>query len=128
VYLYFRRPQRQDPRQAMYHAFEALQDVLDGDLDIEEATRIEAQLAIAKNPDRDESRGHSYGIVSLAEAISHFLQMEKQHLSTAEPGLWKRMTTLTMSCFGHPLPPQARLARTNAIVQVFNNQVSCFTR
>jgi hypothetical protein len=86
VYLYFRRPQRRDPRQAMYYAFEGLQDALDGDLDAEEAARIEAQLAIARQSDRDE-------IVSLAEAISHYLQKEKQHLSAAEPGHWKRTAT-----------------------------------
>ena len=57
-----------------YHAFEGLQDALDGDLDAEEAARIEAQLAIARQSDRDE-------IVSLAEVISHYLQKEKQHLS-----------------------------------------------
>ena len=55
VYLYFfRRPHQKDPRKAMYHAFEGLQDALDGDLDSEEATRIEGQLAIAKQSDRDE--------------------------------------------------------------------------
>ena len=59
VYLYFRRPQQQDSRQAMYHAFEGLQDAFDGDLDAEKAAQIEAQLAIAKQSDRDE-------IVSLA--------------------------------------------------------------
>jgi hypothetical protein len=86
VYLYFRRPRRRDPRQAMYYAFEGLQDALDGDLDTEEAARIETLLAIARQSDRDE-------IVSLAEAISHHLQKEKQHLSAAEPGYWKRTAT-----------------------------------
>jgi hypothetical protein len=84
VYLFFRRPQHPDPRQAMYHAFEGLQDALDGDLDSAEAARVGSQLAIAANSDRDE-------IVSLAEALSGFLQVENQHLSAAEPGLWKRM-------------------------------------
>jgi hypothetical protein len=84
VYLYFRRPQRPDPRQAMYHALEGLQEALDGDLDTAEAARMEAQLAIAVNSDRDK-------IASLAEALSGFLQAEKQQLSTAEPGFWKRM-------------------------------------
>jgi hypothetical protein len=83
VYLYFRRPHHGDPRAAMYHAIEELQDVLDGDLDTEEADRIEAQLAIAKQSDRGE-------IVSLANAISSYLQKEKQNLSAAEPGYWKR--------------------------------------
>lgn len=84
VYLYFRRPHRVDPRKAMYHAFEGLQDALDGGLDTEEAARIEAQLAIAKQSDRDE-------IVSLANAISYYLQKEKRHLAAAEPGHWKRI-------------------------------------
>jgi hypothetical protein len=86
VYLYFRRSQRPDPRQAMYHALEGLQDALDGDLDTAEAARIEEQLAIARGSERDE-------VVSLAEAVSGFLQVEKQHLAVAEPGLWKRMVT-----------------------------------
>jgi hypothetical protein len=86
VYLLYRRPQRPDPRRALYHAFEGLQDALDGNLDIEEAARIEAQLAIARNADRRE-------IVSLAEAMDGCLQAEKPHLAAAEPGLWKRMVT-----------------------------------
>jgi hypothetical protein len=84
VYLYFRRPQHLDPRQATYRAFEGLQDALDGDLDIEAAGRIEAQLAIAKSSDRD-------AIASLAEALSGVLQVEKQHLPAAEPGFWRRI-------------------------------------
>jgi hypothetical protein len=86
VYLYFRRSQHPDPRQAMYHTFEGLQDALDGDLDATEATRIEDQLAIATDSDRDE-------IVAMAEALRGFLQAEKQHLSAAKPGLWKRVVT-----------------------------------
>jgi hypothetical protein len=86
VYLFFRRSQRPDPRQAMYHALEGLQDALDGDLDTEEATRIEAKLDIAMSSDRDE-------IVPLAEAVSGFLQAERQHLSAAEPGPWRRVAT-----------------------------------
>lgn len=93
VYLHFRRPhQEEDPRKAMYHAFEGLQDALDGDLDTEEAARIEAQLTIAKESDRGE-------IVSLANAISHYLQKEKRHLSAAEPGYWKR-TAMRVDAFG----------------------------
>ncbi|MGB5933653.1 MAG: hypothetical protein WBH57_11380 [Anaerolineae bacterium] len=92
VYLYFRRPHQEDPRKAMYHAFEGLQDALDGDLDTEEAARIETQLAIAKQSDRDE-------IVSLANAISYYLQKEKRHLSAAEPGYWKR-TAMRVDAFG----------------------------
>jgi hypothetical protein len=86
TYLYFRRPHTQDPRQALYRAFEGLHDALDGHLDAEEAASLEAQLDIAKRSDRDE-------IVSLANAISDYLQKEKRHLQAAEPGYWKRAAT-----------------------------------
>jgi hypothetical protein len=86
VYLHFRRPYRRDPRRAMYDVLEELQDALDGDLDAEEAARMEARLAIARKSNRTE-------IVSLAEAIGDYLRKEKKHLSEAEPGYWKRATT-----------------------------------
>lgn len=84
VYLTFRRPQIKDPRRAMYHAFEGLQDALDGDLDAAEAARIETHLAIAEQSDRDE-------IVSLANAIGDYLRVRKQHLPAEEPGYWRRI-------------------------------------
>lgn len=86
VYLAFRHPRQQDPRQALYYVFEGLQGAVDGDLDTDEAARIEAQLAIARQSDRGE-------VVSLANAISTYLQKEKRHLSAAEPGYWKRIVT-----------------------------------
>jgi hypothetical protein len=86
VYLYFRRPHRGSPRSVMYRVFEDLQDVLDGHLDTREAVDIEANLAIARQSDRPE-------IVSLANAIGDFLREEKEHLSTAEPSYWTRITT-----------------------------------
>jgi len=83
LYLYFRRERPEDPRQAMYHAFEGLLDAIDGDLDAEEAARIEGQLAIAVQSDRQE-------IASLAEAIRDYLKKNKKHLAAASPGFWKR--------------------------------------
>lgn len=83
VYLYLRRPHQQDARTAMYRALEGLQDALDGDLDTDEAARIEVQLTIARQSDRQT-------IVSLANSISDYLRQEKQHLSAAEPGYWTR--------------------------------------
>ena len=86
VYLALRRQQRQDPRKAMYRALEGLQDALDGDLDVDEATRIEVWLAIAKQSDRNH-------IASLANAIGDYVQVEKQHFPAAEPGYWKQTAT-----------------------------------
>ncbi len=95
VYLYFRRPRQKDPRSAMYHALDALQDALDGDLDTEEAERIDMQLSVARRSDRQE-------IASLAKAIGDFLQEERRHLAAAEPDFWKRIAMRT-SAFGSRL-------------------------
>jgi hypothetical protein len=92
VYLYFRRSRQENPRAAMYHALEGLQDTLDGDLDVAEADRIEAQLAIAKGSDREE-------ILSLADAINTYFQQEKGHLAAAEPDFWKRIA-MGVDAFG----------------------------
>jgi hypothetical protein len=108
VYLYFRRPHQEDPRNAMYRAFEGLQDALDGDLDAEEAARIEAQLAIASKSDRDE-------IVSLANAISTYLQKEEQHLSAAEPGYGKRIV-VRVDAFGQRLGRRMHRAFISALL------------
>jgi hypothetical protein len=83
-YVTFRRPRERDPRKAMYHVFEGLKDVLDGDLDAAEASRMEAQVAIAEQSDRDQ-------IAFLANAVGRFLHQEKEHLPAAEPGTWRRV-------------------------------------
>ena len=84
VYLHFRRPNKADPRNVMYHILDQVQDALDGDLDKAEAARIERQLAIAKQSDREE-------IVTLANALSAYLQEEKGYLAAAEPDFLKRV-------------------------------------
>jgi hypothetical protein len=83
VYLYFRWPHQENSRKAMYHVLEGLKDALDGDLDQKEAARIEAQLTIARSADRGE-------ILSLADAVTSYLEREKDRLLAAEPGFWKR--------------------------------------
>ena len=111
VYLYLRRPHHKDPRKAMYQALEGLQHALDGDLDTDEATRIEAQLALARGSDRDE-------IVSLANAISSYLQQEKRHLSAAEPGYWKR-TAIRVDAFGIRLGRRRHRAIISALLPLW---------
>ncbi len=83
VYLYFRRPRQENPRKVMYHVLEGLQDALDGNLDQKEAARIEAQLAIARSSRQPE-------ILSLAGAITSYMEQEKDHLLAAEPGILRR--------------------------------------
>jgi hypothetical protein len=86
VYLLFRRPHQKDPRRALYHALEVVQDALDGDLDSAEGAEIEAKLVSAKRSSRKE-------IVSLATAIGTFLEKERGNLPLAKPGAWKRIAT-----------------------------------
>jgi hypothetical protein len=83
VYLYFRRPRLENPRKAMYHVLEGLQDALDGDLDQEEVARIQAQLTTASSSDQPE-------ILSLVGAITSYMEQEKDRLLAAEPGIVKK--------------------------------------
>lgn len=84
LYLYFRKPRREDPRKAIYHALEGLQDLIDGDLDPVEKARIEAKLAHA-------SRAQEHDIRSLADALNNYLQSHTTRLVEAKPGFWRRM-------------------------------------
>ena len=83
LYIYFRKPRRQDPRKAMYHALEGLQDLADGDLDPDEKARIEAQLVIASHAGEPEIR-------SLADTLGAYLQQHEDYLVEARPGFWRR--------------------------------------
>lgn len=83
LYLYFRRSNQEDSRQAIYHALDGLKDILDGDLDQEEAAQIEDQLAIA-------GRSENSSISNLASVLSSYLGQEKAHLSEARTSFWRR--------------------------------------
>lgn len=83
LYLYFRKPRQEDPRKALYHALEGLQDILDDDLDLAENAWIETKLAIA-------SRAQEPAIKSLANTLNNYLQTHKEQLKEAEPGFWRR--------------------------------------
>jgi hypothetical protein len=83
VYRFFRRRPEENSRVAMYHVFDGLGDLLDGDLNAEDAAGIMAHLAIARRSGRAE-------IASLAELLSDYLTEESAHLPAAKPGLWKQ--------------------------------------
>ena len=85
IYLYFRRPVETNPRRAMYHVLEGLQEVLDSDLDTGEAALIEEQLAIVKQSDQAELR-------SLADAIGDFLEGQSGHLYADQLNYSERFT------------------------------------
>jgi hypothetical protein len=82
-YLLFRRSTSNEPRRAMYHALEGLQEILDGDMDKREAGLIESHLEVAKRSDCEE-------LASLASVLSEYLEREKGQLLLAEHSNWKR--------------------------------------
>lgn len=83
LYLYFRKPRQEDPRKAIYHALEGLQDILDDDLDLVERAWIETKLAIARHAQEP-------AISALAETLSAYVQTQKEQLKEANPGFWRR--------------------------------------
>lgn len=83
LYFYFRLPRQENPRNSMYHILDGVKDALDDNLDAEKTSRIETQLAVAKQSDRKE-------IQYLANALSDYLQMESEHLAITKPSFWKR--------------------------------------
>jgi len=111
VYIHFRRPHNENPRDTMYRVFEGLQDALDGDLDTAEAARIEAQLAIARQSDHTE-------IARLADAISYYLHKERRHLATAEPDFWKRIVR-HVDAFGQLVGRRLHRAIVSALLVVW---------
>jgi hypothetical protein len=85
VYLYFQRPHKGNPRCALYHALEGLQDLLDGDFGASKAEQVEAQLAIASRSERPE-------IASLANTLKEYLEKETESFSETSPSFWGRIT------------------------------------
>ena len=82
VYLRFRQPREGGPRKAMYNALEGIRDLLDGDMDAEEADQIKAQLAIAMESEVG-------GIASMAKALNDSIQVGE--FPEAEPDFWRRL-------------------------------------
>jgi hypothetical protein len=83
IYLYFRRPHAKNPRCAMYHVLEGLQDVLDGNMNETKIIQLKAQLSLAKQSDQAET-------VSLANAIDNFLQAQNHPIPPIKPSLWQQ--------------------------------------
>jgi hypothetical protein len=83
LYLFFRRPDRESPREAMYHVLEGLQEVLDGDLDTLEDKGLLSQLTIGLESEQRH-------ISALAKAITTFLESEESLATPHQPTAWER--------------------------------------
>lgn len=85
LYLLFRRRWAPNPRTALYHALDRLQDAIDGALDEVEAARLATQLSRAGQSSVEQGR-------FLAEAISEYLAQQRNYLPAAQPSAWKRFS------------------------------------
>lgn len=80
LYLQLRRQTPEDPRSAMYHALEALEEVLDHDLAPSERAALEARLrAVAAQAEQPQ-------LARLAEALLGFINSSGLHLTPDLPG------------------------------------------
>lgn len=95
LFLYIRRPPNEDAQTAIYYALEELRKVVEGDLDEAAVVQLKSLLATARLADRAK-------VVSLANALSDYLEEVGDQLSTTKPNNWKR-ATLWMEAVGQSL-------------------------
>jgi hypothetical protein len=86
LYLRVRRPRARDTRAELYRAFDALQEVLDHDLEPQERAELEACLGrVAGQSDHPD-------MARLAEGLLKFLASEDLSLAPEMPGFMQRRT------------------------------------
>jgi hypothetical protein len=84
LYLQVRRRSPEDPRSAMYHALEALEEVLDHDLAPGERAALEARLrAVAAQDEQPQ-------LAQLAQSLLGFVTSSALHLAPELPGALQR--------------------------------------
>jgi hypothetical protein len=99
VLLYFglRRPPPRDARSELYRAFDALQEVLDRDLDAQERTALTQRLSLivgsSEHPD----------LVRLAQELLIFLNSDALQIAPHSPDLWERLVNGLQSAVGRRL-------------------------
>ncbi len=84
LYLYVRRPDGHDPRRAMVHALETLQDAIYGVLDERDIKELAANLELARQSERQE-------IFKLATVLDEYIQQGNVPFKDTEPGLLRRI-------------------------------------
>ena len=95
LYLYVRRPDGHDPRRAMVHALEELQNAIYGDLEEGDVQDLAANLELARQSGRQE-------ISHLADVLHEYIQQGNVPFKDTEPGFLRRVS-LTLSSWGSRL-------------------------
>ncbi|HEC61622.1 MAG TPA: hypothetical protein ENI27_05140 [bacterium] len=91
LYLQVRRPAPKGAREELYQALDALEEVLDHDLDQQEMRELEARLGyVSENTEHPE-------FARLANELLEFIQCGDLRLTTPRSTLWKRLSELWRS-------------------------------
>jgi hypothetical protein len=83
VMLTVRRTRRDQPRNELYRALDALHEVIEGDLDADEWKALHDRLKIARQSDDRQ-------IAGLAAALQSYLRSSDVTIFPTKPGLWQR--------------------------------------
>ena len=85
IYFQVRKPPRKDARSELYRALDAIEEVLDHDLDSRERTRLKSRLKLireeAEHPD----------LAKLADSLLAFIDSDAIYTTPTTPGFWLRL-------------------------------------
>jgi hypothetical protein len=95
IYLLVRRPDEVDPRRAMIHALEKLQDAIYGDLDEEEGIELLRDLSFARSTERTE-------IADIASMLHDYVSAGNVPFKDYDPSLTRRIS-LTLALWGQKI-------------------------
>lgn len=85
LYMQLKRPAPKDPRVELYHALDALEEVLDHDLDPQERADLKARLTfITKRADHPD-------LARLARELLEFVESQSLHVIAPAPSVWVRL-------------------------------------
>ncbi|HBY08183.1 MAG TPA: hypothetical protein DEH22_10505, partial [Chloroflexi bacterium] len=85
VYFQVRRPPKRDARSELYRALDAIEEILDRDLDAVERLKLKARLKfVQKDAPQNE-------LADLAESLLTFINSEALTHTPVEPTPWKRL-------------------------------------
>jgi hypothetical protein len=85
VYLQVRRPRYQEPRAELYHALEAIEEVLDRDLDVHERDNLDKRLTLIA------AQAEQYpDLASLSSELQKFLHNEVLFVIPDQPNIIER--------------------------------------
>ncbi len=84
VYLLVRRPDKADPRRAMVHALEQIQDAIYGELDEQEVGELKQNLLVAQDAEREE-------IAQMAVVLSNYVAEGNVPFKDYKPNVFQRV-------------------------------------